>query len=142
MNIVKISVTDTLALRQKLLRPYLSLEQCRLPEDEHDQAAHFGAYDDNSLVGICSIYPQSFPHSYAKTSWRVRMMAIEEDVRHRGFGKQLLTAAEHYASENGAEIFWCHARVAALSFYESQGYRIEGDMFELEDIGPHFFMRK
>ena len=147
MNVDKITLAQTLPLRQKYLRPFQSVEQCQLPEDEHADACHFGAFQNGVLVGVCSIYPDAFPNAYAskspsKKSWRLRMMATEEKVRHQGFGKALVLAVERYLSEQAGETLWCHARASALSFYEVLGFKIDGDVFEIENIGPHLLMHK
>lgn len=150
MTIQTISLEQTLPLRQKYLRPSLELAQCLLPEDDNPAACHFGAFQEESLVGVCSIYPAGFPHLVQKpkqviaqnTSWRLRLMATEESVRHQGFGKALILAVETFLQSQNGDLLWCHARASAISFYEVLGFAILGDVFDVEGIGPHVLMFK
>ncbi len=137
-----VTLEETLPLRQKHLRPSLELGQCRLPEDDGPNARHFGAFQDNNLVGVCSIYLEAFPNTYKSQAWRLRMMATEDSVRHQGYGKALVKAAEDYSREQSGELIWCNARASAISFYEVMGFKIEGDVFEIAGIGPHLVMFK
>ena len=40
------------------------------------------------------------------------------------------------------DIIWCNARIIALDFYKSLGFKINGKEFNIKDIGPHFKMWK
>ena len=42
----------------------------------------------------------------------------------------------------GADFLWCNARIAALDFYESVGFKTKGELFDIEIIGPHYYMYK
>jgi hypothetical protein len=35
---------------------------------------------------------------------------------------------------------WCNARTPARGFYERAGFAVEGEEFELPEIGPHVLM--
>lgn len=48
-----------------------------------------------------------------------------EDWQHRGFGKDLLSQAEHMAAENGAERIRVTSGVGVRGYYRSHGYRLE-----------------
>ena len=38
---------------------------------------------------------------------------------------------------------WCNARLVAIDFlYRSIGFKIVGEIFDIEGIGPHYYMYK
>ena len=65
-----------------------------------------------------------------------------KDFEKKGFGKLLLKTAEKIISEKGSNNLWCNARIKAVPFYISCGYRIFGQLFDIQDIGPHYMMYK
>ena len=42
----------------------------------------------------------------------------------------------------GVDVLWCNARMVAIRFYKSLGFKIIGDIFNIEGIGPHYYMYK
>ncbi len=40
------------------------------------------------------------------------------------------------------DILWCNARLLAVNFYKSVGFKIIGELFDIEAIGPHYYMYK
>jgi ribosomal protein S18 acetylase RimI-like enzyme len=65
-------------------------------------------------------------------------MAADPAVRGSGYGSAVLEAGTAEARRRGAEVMWCNGRTAARGFYERHGYRISGEEFVVEEIGPHF----
>ena len=58
-------------------------------------------------------------------------MAVAETARRRGIGRELLRAARECAIRRGESEIYLHvepANSAAISLYESSGYRRQGDM--------------
>ena len=39
-------------------------------------------------------------------------------------------------------LLWCNARIKAVPFYQSVGFQEIGDLFDIKDIGPHYYMYK
>ena len=44
--------------------------------------------------------------------------------------------------EKESDLLWCNARLIAVDFYESLGFKIIGEIFDIEGIGPHYYMYK
>jgi predicted GNAT family N-acyltransferase len=44
--------------------------------------------------------------------------------------------------ERGSDMVWCNARLIAVDFYRSLGFKISGDLFNIDGIGPHYYMYK
>jgi predicted GNAT family N-acyltransferase len=72
---------------------------------------------------------------------KIQRMAVIDDVRRRGVGRELLKFLETEARRRGAKKLTLDAQVQARGFYERAGYRPHGA--EFIDAGiPHVAMEK
>lgn len=72
---------------------------------------------------------------------QLRQMAVYPEFQGYGVGRQLVQAAEKYATDMGYKKMILHARKEALGFYQSMDYAVSGD--EFVEVGiPHFLMEK
>ncbi|MBV9606237.1 MAG: GNAT family N-acetyltransferase [Solirubrobacterales bacterium] len=126
-----VSLADTRALRQQVLRPQLTVED--LAGHEPPGAVAFGAFDGPSLVAVGLVGPDGEPGD-----WRVRGMATAPHARGRGAGSAILRALVEHAIDQGATRVWCNARTAALTLYQRVGFAIASEEFVPPDIGPHY----
>jgi len=138
--ISRVSASEVYPIRQQVLRPGLPPETAVFPDDDLDTTFHLGIYEEGSLVGIASLYPEGPDGEGDARAWRVRGMAVLPEHHGRGFGSKLLQACIAWASAHGGELLWCNARVKARPFYELRGLRIEGEAFDIPGIGPHYRM--
>jgi GNAT superfamily N-acetyltransferase len=68
-------------------------------------------------------------------------MATDVSVQGRGYGTELMRfAMADVAREGWSDLFWCNARLAAVPFYERNGWRIASEAFDIPVIGPHHKM--
>ena len=130
----------TRPLRQRVLRPYQSLEELYYPGDEGPQTLHLGAFKAKKLVGIISVYHEPPPDSDDVGSWRLRGVATAPEARGQGYGGQLLQSAIAYVAQQKGTFLWCHARTTALDYYRRYGFQPEGEMFESPGTGWHYFI--
>lgn len=130
-----VSVAETRPLRLAVLRPHETIES--LARDEPAGAFAVGAFQRGALVAVGLVVPDGEPGA-----WRIRGMATAADMRGRGIGAAVLAYCEAHARAHGGRRLWCNARVAARGFYEQAGFAVEGDVFELPMIGPHYLMSK
>lgn len=121
-----------LDLRARILRPGQPAERCHFPGDDAPGTVHLGAFAGARLVGIAALMEES--------GLRLRGMAVEEDARGRGIGAALVRQVHAIAAERRQPL-WCNARAAVVGFYEKMGWAVEGERFDLPEIGPHFRMR-
>ncbi|WP_297431077.1 GNAT family N-acetyltransferase [Sulfurimonas sp.] len=142
IQIKNIPVEKTYTVRLNVLRPHQSISDCQYDGDTDELTKHFGAYLDNKLIGIVSIYKSKIKHIDDKNCWQIRAMAIIKNIRKKGYASSLLKVAETYALKNGANYIWCNARISAIGFYEKHNYKLYGDEFNVKDIGPHYIMIK
>lgn len=114
----------------------------RYTGDDAWDSLHLGAYVDRELVGIASVVHETPPGEVGERAWRIRGMAVVEPMRGRGYGRALLERCVHHAQGHGATSVWCNARVGAVGFYRRCGFEVEGDRFDVPQVGPHYFMRR
>ena len=138
--ISRVSASEVYPIRQQVLRPDQPPESAVYPRDELDTTYHIGVFEEGSLVGIVSLYPEG-PEGYElENAWRVRGMAVLPEHHGRGFGSKLLQACMAYAAAHDGKALWCNARVMARPFYELRGLSIDGEPFDIPGIGPHYRM--
>ena len=128
-----ISLADTRALRQEVLRPHQTVDE--LAGHEPAGAVAFGAFQGSELVAVGLVGPDGAPGE-----WRVRGMAAAPQVRGRGAGSAILHALVQHAIAHGAGRVWCNARTPALALYQRAGFVVASDEFESPDTGPHYRM--
>jgi predicted GNAT family N-acyltransferase len=115
----------TLSLRQRVLWPNKPIGFSQVPQDE--TALHFGAYHDNLLIAVASIYPD---HTQA----RLRKFAVDKSYQGKGVGTALLTFILSELAQQKVEYFWCDARENATQFYEKFGLSKASPMFYKENV--------
>ena len=67
-------------------------------------------------------------------------MATDERVRGLGAGRALITDGLTRVAAAGGDLVWCHARVAAVGFYERVGFRVVTGEYDVPTVGPHLGM--
>lgn len=133
---------ETLPIRQKVLRPYQSVEACLYDTDDAEGSFHVGAFHDEKLVSIASFCPWHHEELEGTFHYRLRAMATLPEYRRMGAGKQVVEYAEDILKEKGAEILWCKGRTSVTAYYESLGFLPQGEVFDYPPIGPHILLFK
>jgi len=72
---------------------------------------------------------------------KIQRMAVIDDARGSGAGRELLRFLEEEAARRGAVRFTLDAQVQARAFYEKAGYTAHGPLFDDAGI-PHQAMSK
>lgn len=67
---------------------------------------------------------------------KAERVAVDRDRRRGGIGQALMRGLEQQARDRGHDRIVLNAQLAAVPFYESLGYRAEGECFEEAGI-PH-----
>ena len=143
MTVRRISAAETVALRWPVLRAGLPRESAIFPGDELPTTCHFGAFTEADLIGVATIYPAPLPEqAEAAGAWQLRGMAVHAERQRTGAGRALIQACLQHASEAGARLLWCNARVPAAKFYEREGFRVLGEEFEIPTASPHLRMAR
>ena len=90
--------------------------------DEDADGIHFGAFKDDKLAGVISLFQK-------ETSFQFRKLAVGPAFQQQGIGSILLNQATLHAKENGGALLWCNARVSAIGFYLKAGFSETGKLF-------------
>ena len=134
------------ALQRQVLRPKGPLPGDELPSL---QTIHLGAFlATGDCVGACSVAPVPVPESAPELHaahlpppvWQLFAMAVSSDARGRGIGSRMADLAVATASEWGAGGVWAAARLSAVGFYQSHGWRAVGGVWEKSGVGPHRYV--
>lgn len=145
MTIIKqVNAAAILKVRQAVLRQGLPIEASIFDKDEDRHTAHFGAFIGNTIIGCASLVRNAharFTPEFTQIA-QLRGMAVLPEHRDGGIGGLLLRAVETKATEDGIEVLWFNARIKAVPFYEKNGYLREGEAYEIEGVGTHYFMFK
>ena len=137
-----ITSDQTLELRQKVLKPFLSRKECANIEDSFPTTKHFGLFYNDRLISTATIFPESNIRLNCGFPYRLRGMATDINYQGQGFGGALLMSIIDFLKEKRCDMLWCNARFKAFQFYKSNGFQFSGEMFDLPDIGPHKLMYK
>ena len=110
----------TWRMRQKVLYPAQKLYEMEMDGDNHGY--HFGAFMDNELVGVVSLFQNG-------DDFQFRKFAVDESMQGKRVGKTMLKHIIDFALNENAKRLWCNARVSAIGFYLKNGFNPTGKLF-------------
>ena len=119
---------QTLRLRDETLRrPWgHSIEEDDLSRESGDLI--FGAFAGDKLVGVAILQDDGTAYN------RLRYMAVDPVYRRRGIGAAIAREFESRSRQAGKAGIRLMARTHVASFYETLGYRLEGEPFMPDHI--------
>lgn len=130
-----ISPEETYPIRKLVLRKEFPNETHQFSGDFDETTFHLGYFVNDIIVGVVTIMKSGGVA-------QLRGMAVSESFQGKGVGKILVKNAEEILIKNGISKIWMNAREKAVPFYESCGYKIEGEIFIIKPIGYHYLMAK
>jgi GNAT superfamily N-acetyltransferase len=134
------TVHEILDLRHKVLRPGKPLESAEFPGDGQPGTIHYAAWEAGRMLVCLTLMRSEWDGAKA---WQLRGMATDGAAQGRGHGTALMRyAMEDVRGEGWSDVFWCNARLAAVPFYERNGWRIASERFDIPLVGPHHKMVK
>jgi len=125
MEICTISWEQTIPLRHSVLWPSKPVEFCHVDGDT--EGLHFGAFIDETLVCVASVYVTT-------NKARLRKFATDINYQNQGIGSKMLEAIIQSLKSSHVEFFWCDARESALNFYKRFGMSACSERFYKADI--------
>lgn len=129
-------------LRNEVLWPHKTFENCILETDRLSTTFHFGIQQDGLTVATVTLQQEKTDKLQQEKQYRLRAMAVREGYRGQGFGEAIVEAGLDHLRELGVEVVWCDARVAALNFYRRLQFEELEEEYEIPIIGMHRFMWK
>ena len=83
------------------------------------------------------------PVDSLRPAFHIRQMGTLSEWRRQGLAAKILVALERACVETWkCNSGWLQARVEAIPFYQSQGWIVFGEEYQIEGVGPHFSMWK
>jgi predicted N-acetyltransferase YhbS len=129
-------------LRHSELRKGQDFSTTSYLRDNKESTFHMASILDSKIVTCATFYPEKSKKSNAVKSYRLRGMATDSNFQRKGYARELMRVAFLELKSKGADFLWCNARLGALDFYKSVGFKIKGDLFDIENIGLHYYMYK
>jgi len=133
MLITQVTAEDCFGLRESILRPGQPKENWIFEADDDPRTIHLAMKQDDEVVAIVSLLPED----KEGCPWRLRGMAVRENLRGQGVGEELLVTLLGMVDRG----IWCTARKNVQEFYLKNGFEIFGDEFTMNDL-PHVYMRR
>jgi len=141
MKVSRISAEQCKPLRHSVLWRHIELEiDCDIDIDQREDAIHLGAYFNDQIISVCSLFEMTTENLMYASQLRLRAMATNPDFRGQNAGRAVVKKAIELASEKNYDVLWCDAREVALGFYEKCGFQVKGDFYQVRNIGPHKLM--
>ncbi|KFN01234.1 GNAT family N-acetyltransferase [Bacillus clarus] len=142
ITVKQIDASETYLLRQTVLRPNQTLEDCKYLSDNEKDTFHLGAFSHDKLISIASFSKEIHPDLQTGIHYRLRGMATAPDFRKQHAGSSLIRKAEQTLQEREANVLWCNARITVADYYKRLGFHEHGEIFEIDLIGLHKVMYK
>ena len=142
MDIKVVAAKDIRPLRNLVLRPNLPIETTYYDLDDDIATFHLASIMDNTIISIGTFYPENDIELQTKNGYRLRGMATHPKFRRKSAATKLMKESFVLLKEKKCDILWCNARLVAVEFYKSLGFKIIGKIFDIPSIGPHYKMYK
>ena len=140
MDVKKVAAKDIRPLRNLVLRPNLPIETTYYDLDDDIDTFHLASIMDNTIISIGTFYPENDIELQTKNGYRLRGMATHPKFRRKSAATKLMEESFVLLKEKKCDILWCNARLVAVEFYKSLGFKIIGEIFDIPSIGPHYKM--
>jgi len=120
---------DALSLRHEIFVKEQGVP-AELEEDDFDSTSTRAVLYNFCNLPIATarlIKPEAFDTPLMS---RIGRMAVRKDMRGANWGSQVLTALEQIANQRGDKVLFLHAQTSAKSFYERNGFKVRGPLFQ------------
>ena len=142
VNITKVDAEKVRPLRHSELRKGQDFSTTSYLEDYKADTFHMGCIVDEKIVTCASFYPEKSIKIKSNNAYRLRGMATDSNFQRKGYATDLMMESFKELKEKESDLLWCNARLVAVDFYKSVGLKITGDLFDIQGIGPHYYMYK
>jgi predicted GNAT family N-acyltransferase len=142
VEIKKVVAEEVRPLRYSELRKGQDFSTTSYIEDYEAGTFHMACIIDEKIVTCASYYPEKSIKIKSKRAYRLRGMATDSNFQRKGHASDLMQESFKELKKRDCDMVWCNARLGAVNFYKSVGFKIMGELFDIEAIGPHYYMHK
>ncbi len=142
VNISKVDAKKVRPLRHSELRKGQDFSTTSYLEDYEADTFHMVCIVDEKIVTCASFYPEKSLKIKSDNAYRLRGMATDSSFQRKGCASDLMQESFKELKKRDCDMVWCNARLGAVDFYKSAGFNITGELFDIAEIGPHYYMYK
>ena len=142
VNISKVDAKKVRPLRHAELRKGQDFSTTSYIEDYEAGTFHMVCIVDEKIVTCASYYAEKSIKIKSNRAYRLRGMATDSNFQRKGYASDLMAESFKELKKRDCDIVWCNARLGAVDFYKSVGFKIIGEIFDIAEIGPHYYMYK
>lgn len=142
VEINKVDADKIRPLRHSELRKGQDFSTTSYLKDYEEGTFHMACIVDDKIVTCATFYAQTSIKIKSNKAYRLRGMATDSQFQRKGYARNLMIESFKELKKRNCDMVWCNARLVAVSFYESLGFKIKGDLFDIAEIGPHYYMYK
>ena len=142
VNIRKVDAEKVRPLRHSELRKGQDFSTTSYLKDYEEGTFHMACIVDEKIVTCTTFYPEKSIKIISDNAYRLRGMATASNFQRKGYATDLMSESFKELKNRDCDMVWCNARLGAVDFYKSVGFKITGELFDIEGIGPHYYMYK
>ena len=142
VQIQKTNAAKIRPLRHLELRKGEGFSKTSYLRDNDPATFHMAVIKQDKVVTCATFYPELSENISAQNPYRLRGMATDYAYQRKGYAKGLMNESFNELKARGCDMLWCNARLVAVDFYKSMGFKIFGELFDIAGIGPHYYMYK
>ena len=142
VNITKVAADKVRALRHSELRKGQDFSTTSYLKDYEEDTFHMACIVDEKIVTCATFYPEKSIQIKSDNTYRLRGMATDSNFQRKGYATDLMNESFQELKNRDCDMVWCNARLGAVDFYKSSGFKITGEIFDIAEIGPHYYMYK
>ena len=142
VEINKVDAEKVRSLRHSELRKGQDFSTTSYLKDYEEGTFHMACIVDDKTVTCATFYPEKSIKIKSENAYRLRGMATDANFQRKGYASDLMAESFKELKKRDCDMVWCNARLVAVDFYKSVGFKITGDLFDIAGIGPHYYMDK
>ena len=142
VEINKVDAEKIRFLRHSELRKGQDFSTTSYLKDYEEDTFHMAYVVDDKIVTCATFYPEKSIKIKSNNAYRLRGMATDSNFQRKGYARNLMNESFKELKKRDCDMVWCNARLVAVDFYKSVGFKITGDLFDIAGIGPHYYMDK
>ena len=142
VEINKVEAEKIRPLRHSELRKGQDYSTTSYLKDYEEGTFHMACIADYKIVTCATFYAQKSMKIKSNNAYRLRGMATDSQFQRKGYARNLMLESFKELKKRDCDMVWCNARLVAVNFYKSLRFKIIGELFDIEAIGPHYYMYK